>query len=99
MTHRHFFTAAKTSALACVAVAVAVGLAAAQQAPAPKTQQKAPPAKNQKSAPPPPQQQQAQPEQPKIDFSPWTKVCPKGQEANAKAVCLTGKDGVIETGM
>jgi len=110
MTHRHFFTAAKTSALACVAVAVAVGLAAqssAQQpSPAPKAPpaQKAPPAKNQQKGGQQQQQQQqpqqqAQPEQPKIDFSPWTKVCPKGQEANAKAVCLTGKDGVIETGM
>src|SRR5262249_13610968 len=46
----------------------------------------------------PQQQQQAQGEQPKLSFSPWTKVCPKGQEANAKRVCLTGKDGAIETG-
>src|SRR5436190_18120737 len=108
MTHRHFLTAAKTSALACLAVAVAVGLAAqssAQQpSPAPKAQptQKAPTPKGKeqpKGPPPPPPQQQAQPEQPKIDFSPWTKVCPKGQETNAKAVCLTGKDGVIETGL
>jgi invasion protein IalB len=105
MTHRHFFTAAKTSALACVALAVAVGLASqssAQQPPPPQkgTTQKGttPKGTTQKGTTPPPQQQ-AQPEQPKIDFSPWTKVCPKGPEANAKAVCLTGKDGVIETGM
>jgi invasion protein IalB len=106
MTHRHFFTAAKASALACVAVAVAVGLASqsSAQQPPPQTQkgttQKGTTQKGkeqQKGAPPPPPQ--AQPEQPKIDFSPWTKVCPKGQEANPKAVCLTGKDGVIETGM
>ena len=32
-------------------------------------------------------------------FSPWTKFCLKGQEANAKQVCFTGKDGRIESGM
>ena len=31
-------------------------------------------------------------------YSPWTKFCAKGQEANAKQVCLTGKDGRVETG-
>src|SRR5262249_4528958 len=110
MTHRHFFTAAKASALASVAVAVAIGLGSQSSAQQPlpqkgtqqkgttpnqkgKEQQKG--GQQQQQQP----QQQAQPEQPKIDFSPWTKVCPKGQEANAKAVCLTGKDGVIETGM
>jgi invasion protein IalB len=103
MTHRHFFTGAKTSALACIAMAVAVGLASQSSAQQPPPNQKGTTQKGttqkgkeqQKGAPPPPPQA----EQPKIDFSPWTKVCPKGQEANAKAVCLTGKDGVIETGM
>ena len=32
-------------------------------------------------------------------FSPWTKFCLKGQEANAKQVCFTGKDARIESGM
>jgi invasion protein IalB len=32
-------------------------------------------------------------------FSPWTKFCLKGQEANAKQVCFTGKDGRVESGM
>jgi invasion protein IalB len=107
MTHRHFFTAAKASALAGMAVVIAFGLASqssAQQPPPQKgTPQKGAPQKGtpqkgaaQKGGTPPPQ---AQPEQPKIDFSPWTKVCPKGQDANAKAVCLTGKDGLVETGM
>jgi len=45
------------------------------------------------------QQQQAQTEQPQIFFSPWTKFCLKGQEANAKQVCFTGKDGRVESGM
>src|SRR6267143_1919104 len=43
---------------------------------------------------------QAQPgEQPQLIFSPWTKFCLKGQEANAKQVCFTGKDGRVESGM
>src|SRR3954469_15489611 len=116
MTHRDFVSAAAmTRALACMATAIAVGVASqasAQQQPAPKApaaqkgpsqsaqkgQQKGPPAGGaQQQQPPQQQQQQAQGEQPKLNFSPWTKVCPK-VEANAKRVCLTGKDGILETG-
>src|SRR5262249_30069992 len=32
-------------------------------------------------------------------FSSWTKFCLKGQEANAKQVCFTGKDGRAASGM
>ena len=32
-------------------------------------------------------------------FSSWAKFCLKGQEANAKQVCFTGKDGRAESGM
>ena len=42
--------------------------------------------------------QQAQPEAPQLIFSPWTKFCLKGQEAKAKQVCFTGKDGRVESG-
>ena len=65
---------------------------AAPKAPAKKDA--APPAKG-KQAPP---QQQAAPEQPQLIYSPWTKFCLKGQEANAKQVCFTGKDGRVESG-
>jgi invasion protein IalB len=37
-------------------------------------------------------------EQVQLIYSPWTKFCTKGQEANAKQVCFTGKDGRIESG-
>jgi invasion protein IalB len=40
-----------------------------------------------------PQEQQVQ-----LIYAPWTKFCLKGQEANAKQVCFTGKDGRIESG-
>lgn len=100
------FVAATTAvgALAVIATAVAVVLStqsSAQQPapPAPKAQPKAPAPKAQPKGPPAGQEQAQQGEQPKINFSPWTKVCPKGQEANAKRVCLTGSDGVVETGM
>jgi invasion protein IalB len=43
-------------------------------------------------------QQQAQPQAPQLIFSPWTKFCLPGQEAKAKKVCFTGKDGRVETG-
>jgi invasion protein IalB len=83
----------------------------AQQQPAPKATPKAapkaPPAAK-KDAPAPAQQpqQQAQPQQQQqqqqdqvqLIYSPWTKFCLKGQDANAKQVCFTGKDGRIESG-
>ena len=38
-------------------------------------------------------------DQVQLIYSPWTKFCLKGQEANAKQVCFTGKDARIESGM
>jgi invasion protein IalB len=62
--------------------------------PAPTAQQAAPPAAG--AAPAAggqPQDQQVQ-----LIYAPWTKFCLKGQDANAKQVCFTGKDGRIESG-
>jgi invasion protein IalB len=65
--------------------------APAQPAPAPSAQaQQAPAAPG---APAQPQDQQIQ-----LIYAPWTKFCLKGQDANAKQVCFTGKDGRIESG-
>jgi len=92
--------------------ALIVSAAFAQAPPAPATpappkaapKPKAPP--KPAEAPPPampqaPGQAQAPAggEQPQLIFSPWTKFCLKGQEANAKQVCFTGKDGRVESGM
>ncbi len=88
-------------ALATTMLTVPVVLAqttppAPKAAPAPKAkaQPKAAPA----PAPAPAEQQQ-QAAEPQLIFSPWTKFCLKGQEANAKQVCFTGKDGRVESGM
>ena len=51
----------------------------------------APPAGAPAAAQPPEQQVQ-------LIYAPWTKFCLKGQEAGAKQVCFTGKDGRIESG-
>jgi invasion protein IalB len=70
-------------------------------APAPKAPPKAPAKAQPKAQPAPAPEQpapQAQGDQPQLVFSPWTKFCLKGQEANAKQVCFTGKDGRVETG-
>jgi invasion protein IalB len=83
----------------------------AAPAPAPGQAQQAPPA----AAPPPQQGQAPAPEQAQgqgpaqgqggqqqvqLIYSPWTKFCLKGQEANSpKQVCFTGKDARIESGM
>jgi invasion protein IalB len=66
---------------------------AAQPAPA-QGAQPAAPAGGQAAAP----GQQPADQQVQLIYSPWTKFCLKGQEANAKQVCFTGKDGRIESG-
>jgi invasion protein IalB len=64
----------------------------AAQRPTAQAQKPAAPAQQPAQAP-------AQAEQPQLIFSPWTKFCLKGQEANAKQVCFTGKDARLESGM
>jgi invasion protein IalB len=70
--------------------------AQAPAAPAP-AQQQAPPAQQGQAQPPAPGGQPQQ-DQVQLIYAPWTKFCLKGQDANAKQVCFTGKDGRIESG-
>ena len=77
--------------------APAAAPAPAAQAPAPAPAQQAPPAQ-QGQAQPPAQGGQPQQDQVQLIYAPWTKFCLKGQDANAKQVCFTGKDGRIESG-
>jgi invasion protein IalB len=67
--------------------------------PAPKPAPATPKPAEAPAAQPQAQAQGGQGEQPQLIFSPWTKFCLKGQEANAKQVCFTGKDGRVESGM
>ena len=71
---------------------------AAAPAPTAQTpaQQPAPNAQAQQAPAAQPQQQDQQ--QVQLIYAPWTKFCLKGQDANAKQVCFTGKDGRIESG-
>lgn len=66
---------------------------AAPKAPAPAAQQGQPPAAAGAPAAAQPADQQVQ-----LIYAPWTKFCLKGQDAGAKQVCFTGKDGRIESG-
>jgi invasion protein IalB len=68
----------------------------APAAPAPAAQA-APPAAAPAGAPPAPGGQPPE-QQVQLIYAPWTKFCLKGQDANAKQVCFTGKDGRIESG-
>jgi invasion protein IalB len=101
---------ARASALALTTtlLGIAVGSAAFAQAPPaapqPKAAPKGPAAPAAKGAPTQQapantQQAPAEAQQPQLIYSPWTKFCLKGQEANAQQVCFTGKDGRIESGM
>ena len=84
------FAFALIGALAVVATTGSNSVAEEKKAKA-KTPQKG-------KQPEPKQPPQAQPEAPQLIYSPWTKFCPKGQEAKAKQVCFTGKDGRVESG-
>lgn len=115
MDHRLVFAPARPAARAFAVAAATTMLTAligsaalAQTPPAPKAAPKAAPAapkaapaQKPAAAPAAPQgQAKAQGgDQPQLVFSPWTKFCLKGQEANAKQVCFTGKDGRVESGM
>jgi invasion protein IalB len=90
---------------AMLTTAVAGSGLLAQTPPPPPAQKKAaPPAKAQPKAPAAPSasqkpaEQAQQQEQPALIFSPWTKFCMKGQEPGAKQVCITAKDGRLESG-
>ena len=66
---------------------------------APKAAPKAAEQPAQQQSPAAQAQQQQQPQQQvQLIYAPWTKFCLKGQDANAKQVCFTGKDGRIESG-
>jgi invasion protein IalB len=75
--------------------AAAAPAPAAQPAP---TAQQAPPPPAAAGAPPPAAGAQPADQQVQLIYAPWTKFCLKGQDAGAKQVCFTGKDGRIESG-
>jgi invasion protein IalB len=95
--------------LTTAVLAIAMGATAFAQAPPaqPKAAPRPPAAAAPKGAPAPQKPAEApaqQPpageaQQPQLIYSPWTKFCLKGQEANAQQVCFTGKDGRVESGM
>ncbi|HZL40096.1 MAG TPA: invasion associated locus B family protein [Pseudolabrys sp.] len=102
----------RVAAAALLAVALAVpALAQTPPAPAPakpaapKAAAPAKPAAQQKPAQPaqppaqPAQQAAGDQQQPQLMYSPWLKVCGKGQETNNKEVCVVTKDGRLENGM
>jgi invasion protein IalB len=90
--------AQQPAAPAAPAPAPAAPKAAPKAAPAPAAQQAPPPAQPQGGAPAAQAQQPPEQQIPQLIYAPWTKFCLKGQEANAKQVCFTGKDGRIESG-
>ena len=100
--------------LAATAMAIPLANEAQAQTPAPKAAPKAAPRPAAPRGPAAPTAQapagqaqapagaqaQGQPPEQQIQliYAPWTKFCLKGQDANAKQVCFTGKDGRIESG-
>jgi invasion protein IalB len=110
MTHRIMSAKARTASkvfatLSATIMFAAIGTAysVAQQAPAPRPRPAAPakpaqPAQQQHQAPP--QQAQAPAgEQPQLIFSPWVKLCNKDADPKAKRICVTVKDGRVESGL
>src|SRR6185437_3336545 len=85
-----------------VALLAASALSATLIASSAQAQQPAPGAAKTAQAPaagaPPAAAAQPPEQQVQLIYAPWTKFCLKGQEAGAKQVCFTGKDGRIESG-
>jgi invasion protein IalB len=73
--------------------------AAPAKKPAAPAAQAAPPPADAQQAPAQGQAQGQGDQQVQLIYSPWTKFCLKGQDADAKQVCFTGKDARIESGM
>jgi invasion protein IalB len=93
-------------ALAFLGVSGVSGVNAQAPNPKPKTPPKTAPKKPQPAPAPvqaqqqPPAAQQPPPVQmPQLIYSPWAKFCGKGQQADAKQVCFTGKDARTEAGV
>jgi len=90
--------------LTAVALAIAAGTLVSAQtppapAPAPKAQPKAQPkAPAQQPAPAPAAGAAATPELPPLTYTPWTRLCRKGPETDAKQVCATSRQGFLENG-
>jgi invasion protein IalB len=72
---------------------------AQQPAKKPAPAAKPAPAQPPQQAQPPQGQQQAAQGQPQLMYSPWMKVCGKGQDTGGKQVCVLTKDGRLENGM
>jgi invasion protein IalB len=90
-------SAAQAQAPAPAAAPKAKPKALPKAAPAPAPAAQAAPAGGAPAAGAPAAGQQPE-QQVQLIYAPWTKFCLKGQDANAKQVCFTGKDGRIESG-
>jgi len=91
------------ASVAITATMFAQGVQAQTPAPtnAPKTKGAAPKVAPEQATPPPAVPTAAGPapnqQVPRLSYEPWTKFCLKGQDTNAKQVCITGKAGRIES--
>jgi len=114
MTHRIVSAPARPVRWSLVTTVLALAFLGASSVnaqapqPKPKTPPKAAPKtpKQPPAAPQPPAQAeppaQAAPgpvQMPQLIYSPWAKFCGKGQAADAKQVCFTGKDARTEAGV
>jgi invasion protein IalB len=104
MTYRIMSASARTASKVLATLAATsmfAGIALAQPANQPKPKpapRAAQPAKPAQPAAPAPQAQNGG-EQPQLIFSPWVKLCNKDAAPNAKRVCVTVKDGRVESGL
>ena len=106
---RMFVALASAAALTTVAATAALAQAPppAPQRPAParpaqpaqRPAQPAQPAQKPAQAAPAAPQQAGNGEAPQLIFSPWVKLCNKDADPKAKRVCVTVKDGRVESGL
>lgn len=85
--------------LAAAALSVPPSAHAQAKKPAPKAAPKPAPATPPAQQPAPNGAAAVAQGQPQLMYSPWMKVCGKGQDTNGKQVCVLTKDGRLENGM
>ncbi len=95
--------AARALAIAAATAVLCAAIGSGASAQTPKSQPKSKGARPQVGADAPAAAVHGQPQQPangglQLVYSPWTKLCQKGKEANAKQICFTGKEGRLEDG-
>jgi invasion protein IalB len=98
-TFKMLAASAAAALIALITAPEAVAQQQQQQQQQQQRRQQAPAQKPQAQPAQPAQPAQAAPSEAQLIFSPWVKLCNKDSDPNSKRVCVTVKDGRVESGL